>query len=815
MRTEGFNDDTYVALSSDSNYYRCKVEQVQQDDMVLVRWIDYGNCETISRASLKELDEKFKAPISILARKMFVPLKFLADGFTIVNMDWSEYVLKVNILGIHQKYFVCDLSQNGVSVFSQPQQEGKVQWLDIKQLEELLEAFERERNTEKRVEKEAIEIPMEKSEEPLQAENHAVQTTQAEIHAEQPTPQTVEEVTEEVSEMVIEINDSIEMQVDTSNTQKAEPVVTTNRELAFISHVDSPNRFYIQLNSDSDTLFKLQESLQIVAPQLPPLTGFRAGQLCNGFYSYDEQWYRAKIIDTDGDITSIQFVDYGNTDSITNNAFLKSADETLNSRGPLAMPCSLPIKPRGSIEWADSACNKLRMLTVDDSPLEFEIISQDKDVNYVKLFFVGGRDLIKELIQEGVADPVEIIKSGETCYVSHINSLSDFFIQVESDTDALHKIELYLKNNSDSVVMDSAAAGTICSAQFEDGDFYRARIINVLPDSQGYEVEFLDYGNTFKTTEVRSMNPEIVQIPHLRKRCSLKMPDDLQNWSDEAEQQFRKIANEGATGFTVHLVKPGKKACVELFLDGENQSDVLSKLCERRQMSPIVVDEQEIIPETVSLIQHPIHVNGFPSGKQSCAISYINTPDDFFIQFVAKTDDLNMIGNELAKLNEYEDIDQNDVSVGSIVAALYPEDGNFYRAKVIEKTPSKVLVYFIDYGNQCVTPKLRKLPDLLGPIIPLAINCTLTREKLHQFNATDRAFFPTLVDLDDPAEPTFQVEAINTAPPKVTVELYRNDTEILQMIREMKGSTAVVGNFLLSNIIEEACLTGSNQNLKQ
>lgn len=610
----------------------------------------------------------------------------------------------------------------------------------------------------------------------------------------------------EPSAEVILIDDSIELPSDAAPVQTTQttqtPAVTVNRELAFITHVDSPNRFYLQLNSDTDALGTLQHTLQIVAPQLPLLADFRAGQLCIAFYSADEQWYRAKIIDSDGELTSIQFVDYGNTDSITNKAFLKSADESLNSRQAIAMACSLPIEPRGSKEWTESACTKLQMLI--DTPLEFELISQDKDVNYVKLFFVGGRDIMKELIQEGVADPVEIIKSGEICYVSHINSLSDFYIQVHSDSEALEKIEQFLRNDATAEIMKSPAVGTICSALFDDGSFYRARITSILPDSQGYEVDFVDYGNTFKTNEVRSMNPVINEVPHLRKHCSLKMPDDLQNWSDEAENKFREICDEGATAFMVNLIKPGKTACVELFVKDVNQSDVLSKLCERRPPVPMVVDEQEIIQETTPINKHPIHINDFSNGRQLCCLTHINSPDDFYIQSAAKMEDLSMVENELAKLEEYEDIEPNDVEVGSIVAALYPDDGYFYRAKVIEKFEKEVSVQFIDYGNECKTPKIRKLPDILSPIIPLAINCTLSRDKLSHFNQDDKAIFITLVHLDDPENPTFQVEAINAVPPKPTVELYQKDVDILDVIKDIKRTNEAVANNVLSNIIEEA-----------
>lgn len=426
--------------------------------------------------------------------------------------------------------------------------------------------------------------------EPMTSVNELITTTDA-MSIDSSLPANV---TQSTAEMV-----SMTTAAPTVNNDDDNDAATKTRELAYITHVDNPNRFYIQLNSDTAAIDSLHESLQIVAPQLPALSEFRAGELCIGKFSLDDCWYRAKIIDTDGKITSIQFIDFGNTDSITDNALLKAPDHTLMAREPFAMACSLPIAQHGNTkkEWAENVCEKLRML-VNDTQIEFELISNYKDVNYIKVFLAGGRDLVCEMIQEEVADQLEIIESGETCYISHINSLNDFYIQVESDTDVLHKVELHLKQNRDASILTAPTIGQICSAQFEDGQFYRARILDILPDTKHYQVEFLDYGNHFLTPEIRSLNPKIGELPYLRKRCQLQLPNEVHDWSEKAEEEFRIISNEGATAFTVHLMKPGKTACVELCMEnGVHLSSLLGELCEKRPASPIHInDDPDITP---------------------------------------------------------------------------------------------------------------------------------------------------------------------------------------------------------------------------
>lgn len=799
-------NQTYASLSTDGNYYRCQFEKMYDNDKVIVRWIDYGNMEIVERSCVKQLQEQFKSPSSF-ARKMFIPIKFTNENTSILNLDWTTEK-KVKILGAYKTHFVCDLLSNGSSLLTSLVDDGNAINLSIQQLEEYVEATEKD---QKQVDEAPVHI---ETEQPLPPEQLERQQTAPQIELQHTLPQADQlqippeafqdqlppEIFIHPDELTAAVNAIAHLSIERNETP-----MNTDRELVFVTHVDNPNCFYIQLNSDSDAIEDCQQALQIVAPSLPALVDFRAGQLCIGKYSFDGNWYRARIIDTDGEITSILFIDYGNTDSITDNSLLKTIDSSLTTKEPFAMKCSLPIEPRGRSEWSESACSKLQML-VNDSPMEYELVSKDKHVNYVKLFFVGGRDLVKELIQEEVADPLEIIKSGEKCFVSHINSLEDFFIQVDSDTDALKKIETYLNNDNDSTYLNSAPVGTICSAKFEDGQFYRARILSILSESKGYDVEFLDYGNTFQTMEVRSLSPEITQLPHLRKRCNLKLPDNVQDWSEEAQNEFRAISCEGATEFMVNLIKPGKSACIELYTGDQNMADVLGKLCEKRQETPVVVDEQDDVVSEMQ--QHSINISDFPSGKQPCVLTHLNSPADFFVQFVSKSEDLNAIQAELANSIEQDDMESKDILIGSIVAALYPEDDYYYRAKVLDKMPHGISVFFIDYGNTCTVTTIRKLSSILSTIVPVAVNCSLARDRLDQFTSSDTDHFMGF--MSEVPEPTFQIEAITTTANKSTVTFYRDDKEILDFIREIRAENTVntenaVATAVLSDIIKEAC----------
>lgn len=796
-----------VQSSHDSNYYRCRVEEFLNDDQINVRMIDYGSLEIVKKGDLKLLSDQFSASISVLAHKMFIPAKFEGD-YSIEHLDINVEP-KVRILDTYKTHFICDLLTNGTSMIDSLEQCNMAKRLDVNQLKEMIEQSEHE---ERQLSSEPEMSQQQVTVETVPVEECATSNPPMEVAPMEVAQMDVSmDVAPETQSLPIDLtmNTASECSMETSSVQQVNDEHKSARKIAFITHVDHPNRFYMQLDCDADAIDSIQRNLQIVAPQFPALSDFRAGQMCIAQYTVDEQWYRARIIDTDGEITSIQFIDWGNTDSITNNSLLKAPHSTLFEREAFAMACSLPIEPSSSTEWAESARNKLRDLMINH-PLEFESISKDKDVNYVKLFVKADeRDLVQELIEEQLAEPLEIICSGEICFVSHINSLSDFFIQVDSDTEVLQKIELHLAQNvgSNGEVLKNPLAGTICAAQFDDGQFYRARIVQVLPDSTGYEVEFLDYGNIFVTREVRLLMPEIAQLPHLRKRCLLKLPNDVLNWSDAAEQQFKEIGGDGATKFKVQLIKPGKAACIELFMDDNNVSDLLGELCEKKAASPIVIDDQEstLIENTSSLSMHSI--SDFGSGKQDCRLAHATSPANFYIHFETKIDDLQLISAELNKVDELEMIDQHYVEVGAIVAALFPDDGFYYRAKVIECLPHGINVIFIDYGNNCLVTHIRKLPSIISTIIPLAAHCTLANDRCEQFSTEDGNFFQQF--MQEEPEPTFQVEAISTAATKTTVQLYRDGLEVLDYIRKMRAEQNAHDNVVstvLSDIIEEATI---------
>lgn len=777
--------ELYSGISNvDEQPYRCKIEQLCENGTALVRWIDYGNCEYVPFEKIKELRKDLKL-MSALASKVFTPIETTdAD----VNQEIFDYVssklndeTKVKILDIHKSNLIVEIKIKDEDLYAQFESAKKIRRLNIEQFIKTLAKSKLNRPMQEEAPKMVTEKGIQKKPaKQIEKEVRVETVTAIPVHTEPIHQEPVH--TEPIRADPPKTPAVKEASVTDVQQSASETNAPDKSAMAYITHVDHPNQFYLQLDSDSNDIATFEGKLQIVAASLSPLQKFRRGNLCIAKYTYDDQWYRAKIIDSDGETTSIHFIDYGNTDTITDNSLLKSYDETFNETKPFAMLCSLPVASSASAEWGPDACQKLRDLI--GTPVKFELISKDKELNYVQLS-VGGRNIVKDFIFGGLAEQLEIINSGEICYISHINNLDDFFVQVDSDVEALHLIEMHLSSASKFPPVDKPTKGTICAALYSDGGYYRAQIIDETPKTNGIKVAFLDYGNILRTNELRSLSPDIAKLPHLRRRCCLNLPDDVQSWNQEAAQKFSDLADNGRIPFTVKLVKPGKRAVVELFIGDENVAQKLAQYCEKRQVIDAIVDEHEHPIEKTPPAEKSLNLDGFTSGKHDGFISHINSAYDFFIQLSSKTGDLDVMCANLESAHDFEKIPFENANIGSIVAALYSLDQMYYRAKIMDKNVNGAKVFFIDYGNECMSTDLRKLPDVLQSIEPLAVRVQLGTVAQRDLNETDHEQFLNLSSTD--SETTFQIEFEDATISKPIVHIWQDGKAIIEYLRSPRS----------------------------
>lgn len=519
--------------SEDSNWYRGEIKQIKGDTCRVFN-LEYGNLEIVHRSNLRVLDQKFIKVGKLIERAFFAikPNKDVRDSDLLKEMQsvFNDGLLELNFEVI--KKF----------------KDGSIL--------EVIDSTSKENIFDKLVARKlAVKVGDDELEKIIQQTNYKKKEDFDEIILTPDSIVSVPEKQDKVEEEIIEEEKS-------------------SRNFGKITAMTSPLDFYLVWSKDMINFNQIHTDIQILAPALAPLLDFECETLCLAQQPFDNFWYRAKIIDSDDNsIITVLCVDNGKTFSIDNKMSLKVLPEQLKRKTFFGISCSLPLLIKHSLE--ESATELL--IPLADTEIEFEIVVCTPSKTYVEVFSKD-ENIAQQLIEKKLAKRYEIFQSGP-CFTSHINSLNDFYIQLEEDQltlDIIAKIMDRANGNFEKV--KKPQVGQIVAAKFSDDDsWYRALIEEINDDV--YAVKFIDFGNVSETKEIGVLDETIVEIAQLSKRCRLLKPKNLINFSDAAENKFSEICANGATILQAKLIKPGDVTTVELFCDGKNIIDSLASLC--------------------------------------------------------------------------------------------------------------------------------------------------------------------------------------------------------------------------------------------
>ncbi|XP_063535748.1 maternal protein tudor-like isoform X2 [Cydia strobilella] len=510
----------------------------------------------------------------------------------------------------------------------------------------------------------------------------------------------------------------------------------------YISHIDSPGHFWLQMADKVDKIDEIQAELAAAADTYEDLQAREVGTLCVAKYSADDLWYRAEVLDLDSDITTVRFVDYGNTDVLDNSpGLIKTMPESLRAVEPLCVRSGVNAVPTGTGEWSEAAGESFEALVGDTAqPVDALIVLKDV-TTYVDLY-VAGRSLTDRLVAQGHAARAEQpTECGDlpSCFASHVNSPSEFWVQLESATTELQAMEAAMEDAESLPELAAREEGVLCAARYpEDGAWYRAQVI--VDGSEGTEVLFMDYGNASIATELRTLPDELKLKPALSRKCALQKPRDVKSWSRKSEIKFNELAAEGRTIFNVQFIASGDISIVELYLEGKSVTEELVGLCEERPPA-----------ERPKPVGQDLHSKG--------KLCYVHALDEFYVHLDDKTADLDKVTERMVDVDEFESAAA--LKVGSICAAYWAEDEQWYRGKILEFCDASYHVQFLDYGNKAKCLEFRRLPLDVAAIEPLAKCCRLAapagadddaaRNKLDELMANDSTFH--IEFLDSTSEP--------------------------------------------------------------
>lgn len=380
------------------------------------------------------------------------------------------------------------------------------------------------------------------------------------------------------------------------------------------------------------------------------------------------------------------------------------------------------------------------------------------------------------------------LNSSYAATVQYVLDPSEFWIQTFNYANELDELmERIYSLYEDSVsrnLESNPAVGLYCASRAEDGDFYRARVVQVVDEKQ-IQVFFVDYGNTevVSRSSIRSLPKEFKTLPRLALKCTLAgvKPKDGQ-WSQRACEYFSNtvinatvnvhVAAKYNEDLVVHLALEKAKGehdvgalmCMAGFAEKAEMptrpTDRMTELCavlapsQPDSRTPHADSGRQVLtqrldapPPTGEGGTTAFKMSGFPVGSVlDVTVSYIESPSDFCCQLVQHSGQLKLL---MCDIQDYYRDSAFQPVVDAACVARHPDNGKWYRALIVSHYgTAQVKVLFVDYGQtkmisvcdlRNIGPEFLTLPSqglrcsLLNPIDSMSVAKKWNKEAIARF----------------------------------------------------------------------------------
>ncbi|KAL0169601.1 hypothetical protein M9458_034197, partial [Cirrhinus mrigala] len=368
-----------------------------------------------------------------------------------------------------------------------------------------------------------------------------------------------------------------------------------------------------------------------------------------------------------------------------------------------------------------------------------------------------------------VADlPSRMIEPGKVSevYVSHINSLTSFFVQLVEDENTLFSLTELLNSHQpsekDEIHASSVQQGSLVKAMFsEDDSWYRA-VVKDTSENGAIQVEFIDFGNeaTVSLLKIRRLDEQLLSYPRFSIHCSCSLDDRFKAQKGMKEQLFlfKKIFGEpGENTLPCKFIKEdGVTWEVKMTPSGSTTNSSEKWDSVDLNASPVA---SEPVQETFQpLFKKPdVSLGQTVEAFASCIVG----PDYFWCQFSNSEilDQITLVAQEYGNSSETQPIKLDNLDPGSPCLARFCDDQMWYRAQVINKGTNTVSVLFVDFGNESEISE--------GSV--KAVPCDLLESPPQAFLSRLKGFDPSKGFWDSAATDHFY-ELLVDKPLKVTVQ---------------------------------------------
>ncbi|KAL5017454.1 hypothetical protein ScPMuIL_007043 [Solemya velum] len=491
-----------------------------------------------------------------------------------------------------------------------------------------------------------------------------------------------------------------------------------NDYISYISHLDSSQKFWIQIqtheNDLADLMAKLSEKFEGV--EMKSAMSANIGTYCVTRFSEDESFYRAMVTAIDSDHNySVQFVDYGNSEKKTLAELFPLPDNF----------CSLPQQAvKCTYEETNTSSNLSdSLLALSSEAVTVRVKSSSSTIHVVSVKEIekDTQDNKPNKVVENTYSPL-VLKMGSVYDVgiSNLENPGSFSVQIIDNAPVLEKLMMAIDQSFDHLqnFPSAVTVGIACLARFSDRVVYRGHVVRVRSD--GYDVLGVDFGHSelLPSQNLKPIPTEYKSLPSQCVHCSL----DLQRYSWSASDN--KLVQSLIGQPLVAKFKPGSGGLYEIDLYDTNRSDrhINSEVSVTKTDLP--VQEAKYQPNMVNSgrsaqpnpVQMPKSIVPSPEvvvhTTELICVTAINSSASFFGQLMkTQVDKVAKLQEDLNSLYETQKVPDLKsagclLEIGTFCCSSY--DSGWYRAMITAVPGNQVEVCYIDFGDK----KLKSPKDL-------------------------------------------------------------------------------------------------------
>uniref|UniRef100_A0A8C3ALW9 Tudor domain-containing protein 1 n=1 Tax=Cyclopterus lumpus TaxID=8103 RepID=A0A8C3ALW9_CYCLU len=356
--------------------------------------------------------------------------------------------------------------------------------------------------------------------------------------------------------------------------------------------------------------------------------------------------------------------------------------------------------------------------------------------------------------------------------ITHLQSPSEIIIQKVENAGMIQELQLKLREHCCQVPAPQnfrPAPGTVCCARFsEDKQWYRAKVLGYSSEERVC-VGYIDFGNSEEVdlANLQPISTPLLALPMQAMPCVLAGVQPFgASWSGDCLLALRKRVSNRILRIEIEAAHDGKAFVTMIDEASDPQANVAELLCAAGFAAPAPIptgSDQQADQTATAAVEPQVPTPAaceplvwscteLPCDGQTVALlaSVVENPQEFYccINNPTAHQQLIELGTELTRHCE-ANVSAFVPKVGEPCCAMFPGDGEWYRAMVNGLSEEDVSVYFVDCGHSMKVKKnhLRSITNQLLTLPFQAIRCWLKGVELlgSEWSSEALLLFQTLV----------------------------------------------------------------------